>query len=148
MMIEILVLNVVLAQTPGSYAPPDLNGVYEKITEQDRLDRERERRQRLDDNKAQRLREEWLSQWIVQNRNIDPQTVYNQRYMLESLSTKEVLNIEKEMNRRKRLYASQLAKRNRAIRERYRPRQYFYWRWSPYYGFQWRSGYYYPGGYW
>jgi hypothetical protein len=98
-------------------------------------------RQKLDNGKAQRLREKWLSQWIVQNRNIDQYAVYQQRQRLEMLSTKDILNIEKELNRQARLYASRRAAYNRRVREANRPKPYYYWYASPR-GFRWYYGYY------
>lgn len=136
-MIEILIMSVVLGQVPSGYPVSEPIKKVRVESDEDkeaRLERYRERRQMLDDGKSQRLREEWLSQWIVSNQNIGTSSVYEQRRKLEALSTKEVLNIEKEINRRKRLYASQLAKYNRAARARYnyyhRPVPYFYWRYG------------------
>lgn len=137
MVVQTLILSVVLAQ-PAGYKPPEppSPAKMEAIAE-----RQRELRQRLDDNKAQRLREEWLSQWIVSNGNISSPDVYEQRRKLEALSTKDILNIEKEINRRKKLYASRLAKYNRAQRAQYQVRPYFYWYVTPY-GYRWYYGYY------
>jgi len=96
---------------------------------------------RREESKAQSLRDKWMAQWIVQNQNISPSDIKRQRDMLEALSTKDLLNVEKEMNRRASRYMSQKAKYAARVAAANRPRPYYYWRYSPYYGYRRYMGY-------
>jgi len=89
----------------------------------------------VEDGRAQFLREKWLAQNLVDERTTDPRRVQTIKRELAALSTKEVLNIQKELDRRRRIaatqYFSRKAEYNRRVRNYYRPRPHFYYWWGP-----------------
>lgn len=98
-------------------------------------DEERTTRQKIDDGRAQYLRQKWLTQTLVTERTTDPYRIQHIKDELSLLSSKEVLNIQKELDRRSRIqaarYFSRKAEYNRRVRNYYRPRPYFYYWWGP-----------------
>lgn len=108
-------------------------------------DEERTTQQKINDGRAQFLREKWLTQTLVTEKTTDPYRIQSIKDQLSLLSSKEVLDIQKELDRRSRIratqYFSRKAEYNRRVRDYYRPRPYFYYWWGPR-GYTFRYGTY------